>query len=50
MVMGQVLPGVPVWQLGEEARWPGMAYIIFPGNVGSDEALAEIRRRLAADA
>jgi len=47
MVMGQVLPGVPVWQLGEETRWPGMAYIIFPGNVGSDDALAEIRQRLA---
>ncbi len=47
MVMGQVLPGVPVWQLGAETRWPGMAYIIFPGNVGSDEALATIRQRLA---
>ena len=47
LVMGQVLPGVPVWQLGKETRWPGMAYIIFPGNVGSDDALAEIRQRLA---
>lgn len=47
MVMGQVLPGVPVWQLGEETRWPGVAYIIFPGNVGDDEALAVILRRLA---
>ena len=47
MVMGQVLPGVPVWQLGPEARWPGMAYIIFPGNVGADDALADICRRLS---
>ncbi len=47
MVMGQVLPGVPVWRLGSETRWPGMAYIVFPGNVGSDDALADIRQRLA---
>lgn len=47
MIMGQVLPGVPVWQLGHEARWPFMAYIIFPGNVGDDDALNVIRQRLA---
>ena len=47
MVMGQVLPGVPVWRLGRETRWPGMAYIVFPGNVGSDDALANIRQRLS---
>lgn len=49
MVMGQVLPGVPVWQLGEESRWPGMAYIVFPGNVGDDDALAAIHNRLAVE-
>ena len=42
MVLGQVLPGVPVWHLGEESRFPGMAYIIFPGNVGEPDALASI--------
>lgn len=47
MVMGQVLPGIPVWRLGKESRYPGMAYIVFPGNVGSDDALAEIHRRLS---
>jgi uncharacterized protein YgbK (DUF1537 family) len=47
MIMGQVLPGVPVWQLGEETRWPGMAYIVFPGNVGGDDALAVVRERLS---
>jgi len=46
MIMGQALPGVPVWRLGREARWPGMAFIVFPGNVGDDEALAAIRQRL----
>jgi uncharacterized protein YgbK (DUF1537 family) len=47
MVLGQALPGVPVWRLGAETRWPGMAYVVFPGNVGDDHALADIRRRLA---
>jgi uncharacterized protein YgbK (DUF1537 family) len=42
MVLGQVLPGVPVWQLGPESRRPGMVYIVFPGNVGGPGALAEI--------
>ena len=43
MILGQVLPGVPVWRLGEESRYPHMAYIVFPGNVGDAEALATIR-------
>jgi uncharacterized protein YgbK (DUF1537 family) len=48
MIIGQALPGVPVWQLGAESRYPGMPYIVFPGNVGSDDALATLRRRLSA--
>lgn len=46
MIMGQVLPGVPVWRLGSETRWPDLAYVVFPGNVGTDLALAEVYRRL----
>jgi uncharacterized protein YgbK (DUF1537 family) len=42
LVRGQILPGVPVWQLGVESRWPGLAYIVFPGNVGGPQALAQI--------
>ncbi len=45
-VLGQVLPGVPVWKLGEESRFPGMSYIIFPGNVGRDDDLVVIQRKL----
>jgi len=41
-VLGQILPGVPVWRLGPESDAPGMVYIVFPGNVGGPEALAEI--------
>jgi uncharacterized protein YgbK (DUF1537 family) len=40
-IIGQILPGVPVWRLGKESRFPGMAYVVFPGNVGSDESLAQ---------
>jgi uncharacterized protein YgbK (DUF1537 family) len=42
MVLGQILPGVPVWQLGTETRYPGLSYIVFPGNVGGPEALSEV--------
>ncbi len=41
-VMGQVLPGVPVWKTGTESKFPGLAYVIFPGNVGNDESLRNI--------
>ena len=41
MVQGAILPGVPVWKLGEEALFPGLSYVIFPGNVGNDTALYE---------
>jgi uncharacterized protein YgbK (DUF1537 family) len=42
-VMGQILPGVPVWEQGDEARFPGMPFIVFPGNVGGPDALVRIR-------
>ena len=48
MVLGQLLPGVPVWRLGEETRFPGLGYVVFPGNVGGEEALLESVRRLRA--
>jgi uncharacterized protein YgbK (DUF1537 family) len=42
VVLGQVQPGVPVWRLGDETRFPGLPYVVFPGNVGTAETLAEI--------
>ena len=44
-VEGPALPGVPVWRLGPESRAPGMPLVVFPGNVGDDDALAEVVRR-----
>ena len=41
VVQGAILPGVPVWKLGDEALFPGLSYVIFPGNVGNDAALYE---------
>ncbi len=46
MVLGQILPGVPVWRLGSETRYSGMAYIVFPGNVGAPNALASLQSQL----
>lgn len=46
MVCGQILPGVPVWKLEKESRYPGLMYIVFPGNVGDSNALVDIVGRL----
>jgi len=42
LVLGQILPGVPVWRTGDESRHPGLAYIVFPGNVGDNHALVQV--------
>ena len=47
-VLGQILPGVPVWQAGAGSRWPGMVYVVFPGNVGGPQAIAQVVRMLSA--
>lgn len=39
MVLGQIMKGVPIWQLGSESKFPNMPYIVFPGNVGDKTAL-----------
>lgn len=41
-VPGQIAKGVPLWQLGQEAKWPGIPYVVFPGNVGDDSTLAQV--------
>jgi uncharacterized protein YgbK (DUF1537 family) len=48
LVLGQALPGVPVWRLGAESRYPGLVYVVFPGNVGGPTALAELVASLRA--
>ena len=41
-VLGSVRPGVPVWRCGAESRAPGLAYVVFPGNVGAADDLARV--------
>ncbi len=40
-VIGQIRPGIPVWS-PYESKFPRLPFIVFPGNVGSDETLLEI--------
>lgn len=45
-VAGQVKPGIPVWYTGEDSKFPGLPYVIFPGNVGSKTTLKEVAELL----
>ncbi len=42
LVLGQALPGIPVWLTDENSKYPNMPYIIFPGNVGEVTDLKEL--------
>lgn len=46
LVRGQILPGIPLWEVGAESRYPGLVYVVFPGNVGGDDALVQARQKL----
>ena len=47
-VLGQIRPGIPVWQTGSESKFPMTPYVIFPGNVGEAETLKEAVETLTA--
>jgi len=44
--LGPIVTGVPVWQLGQESRFPGLPLIFFPGNFGNPDTLCEVLDRL----
>ena len=46
LVLGQAAAGIPVWRTGPDSRFPGLAYVIFPGNVGTQTTLREIVEEL----
>lgn len=48
-VLGQIMPGIPVWRLGAETLWPGLPYVVFPGNVGGPTTLRDIVALLRGD-
>lgn len=41
LVLGQIRPGIPVWQTDSSSKFPKIPYIIFPGNVGDPETLRQ---------
>jgi uncharacterized protein YgbK (DUF1537 family) len=45
-VLGQIQPGIPVWETEPGSRFPGIPYVIFPGNVGEEGTLKEVVRIL----
>jgi uncharacterized protein YgbK (DUF1537 family) len=45
-IVGQAAAGVPLWRCDELAcKYPGLPYVVFPGNVGSEETLWEVVER-----
>lgn len=40
-VLGQLRPGIPVWRAAADSRFPDLLYVVFPGNVGDDDTLAD---------
>lgn len=38
-VLGQIIPGVPVWQLDDCPAFPGLLFMPFPGNLGGNDAV-----------
>lgn len=45
-VLGQLVPGVPVWRAAEDSRFPKIDLVIFPGNVGGPDSLSDAYHKL----
>ncbi len=45
-VLGQIIPGVPVWRLEETNRFEGLIYMPFPGNLGGDDSVYKAMNKL----
>lgn len=48
-VLGQICPGIPVWQTDATSKFPSIPYVIFPGNVGGAETLRQAVEILTAE-
>lgn len=43
LIVGQAAAGVPLWRSDEpEAKFPGLPFVVFPGNVGANETLFQV--------
>ena len=47
LVIGQILPGIPVWKLDDNCEEPNMIYVVFPGNVGAEDGITAAVRKFA---
>lgn len=47
-VLGQICPGIPVWQTDDTSKFPRIPYVIFPGNVGDTSTLRQAVEILTA--
>ncbi len=45
LILGPVIPGVPVWKMDAGSKFPGIIYVVFPGNVGNENALMEVCKK-----
>ena len=41
-ILGAIIPGVPVWEMDQKSKFPGIHFVVFPGNVGNEAALVEV--------
>ncbi|TPX15799.1 uncharacterized protein E0L32_000133 [Thyridium curvatum] len=42
-IVGQAAAGVPLWRCDEpSSKWPGLPYVVFPGNVGAVDTLYQV--------
>jgi uncharacterized protein YgbK (DUF1537 family) len=46
IVLGQILPGVPVWQVQNDSADCQLPFIVFPGNVGTEDSLLDAFEKL----
>lgn len=46
LVRGQIAPGVSVWEIDQASHFPGIPYVVFPGNVGDEDTLAKVVAQL----
>jgi uncharacterized protein YgbK (DUF1537 family) len=46
VVLGQIIPGVPVWKMDVDSKFPEILFVVFPGNVGDEFALADVCKKL----
>lgn len=45
-ILGPVIDGVPLWKMDAGSKFPGLIYVVFPGNVGDDQALFEVWKKM----